>query len=429
MKLALALLLLPLFACSVDTTPRAPLSGAAAVNATAISARQTADTASILAAGAQSNANSASSAQTAIAQVTADWLAARGTDQALAFASANETATATRVYATEQTQREQATGTATVQQGINQQHTAETALARQDAYATSRAHQANETATATRLYATDVAQATIDEEKAKDDAARRDVERQIAAAKAKTEMEWAPVQKAAEMFLPALSCVAVLGIGLIGLWILFRAFEGFIKAKSLDVAAPALAQMQIKDVNGNPLGYLQLQNGVATFRPYFTKVNEEGREEIAESPRAAIPLMDMQDRKMLEAPVAYNTLIGGFHYTTLLVFVRSILEDGDWTQATWCAPDKYLPRGFKLTTDTDDGQEGTYSRMLRLFTERNLIIERRHGAKGRWNPNAPTNADGVMAILADTLPPPKLPPDAPAKRSRRKQSKPIQTVN
>lgn len=120
-----------------------------------------------------------------------------------------------------------------------------------------------------------------------------------------------------------------------------------------------------------------------------------------------------------QAPVTYNTLIGEFHYTSLLAFTRAIMQTGDWTQATWTAEGhNMLPRGFKLTTDAADGTEGTYSRLLRLFTDHNLIIGRRHGAKGRWNPNAPTDVDGIMAILADRLPMPAVPEEPARKRAR-----------
>lgn len=413
-------LFVPLFAfgCAASPNMPTPLSGMAAVNATAISARETADAAQILAQGAQSNLSAAQIQQTAIVQVTADGLKFASTAQALQLNDANGTATATRVFATEQTQRDWGTATATVQQGINQQNTAATAQANQDRFSTAQANSAHETATATRVYATEVVQLAIDKQNAKDEAARRAAARQIASAKTKTEIELAPFQKAAEMFLPTLGCLFGIIVLLIIIWGLFRAVEGYIKAKSLDLAAPALAQMQIRDASGKPLGYLQLQNGIATFQPYFANVIESEPDEPAEPPRAAIPLTDMQDRKMLEAPkseaVTTETSSRGIvtiYYGDLLTFTRTILETGDWSQPTWA--DKVLPRGFVLSKDgkTEKGVRayGGYSRLLQLFVDKHLIIHRGQGKSGDWNPHAPRDVESVMKILTDAMMPPSLP--------------------
>lgn len=224
------------------------------------------------------------------------------------------------------------------------------------------------------------------------------------------------MQRAVEMFLPSLGCLAVLVVGLIGLFGLFRALEGFIRAKSLDVAAPALAQMQIRDVNGNPMGYLQLQrNGVATFQPYFVRTTN-GADELTGPPRAAVPLTDMQDRKALEAPksdaISEITERGivTIHYSDLLVFTRMILDKNDWSQPTWA--DTRLPRGYVLTKDEGkNGQRtyGGYSRLLQLFVDKHLIVNRRQGKSGDWNPHAPRDADTVIKILTGEIAPPRLP--------------------
>ena len=124
----------------------------------------------------------------------------------------------------------------------------------------------------------------------------------------------------------------------------------------------------------------------------------------------SVPMRDMVDATYREQKE--NEVVGGFiHYTSLRAFVETILETNDWTQSTWA--DKTLPRGYVLSKDTkgENGEivYGGYSRLLSLFVESNLIINRRRGSAGAWNPNAPHDVDGVMDVFYHKTQKPALP--------------------
>ncbi len=208
----LLVLLLAFTACAPAPT------GAYDVNTQALFLAQTRD-----AAGDSANVFAALAMETAIAQTatrqaTLDAQNDTLTHTANELAIANATASATRVYATEQTQRDHATGTATIEQGLAMQRVAATALARQNEYAaTAQAHDRAtatwEAASPTRAYVAALAAATT---QAQADA------RTIAAAEAKARADTAwlwEVGRAAGLLVFVL---ALFGFAFLGAFFLMR---------------------------------------------------------------------------------------------------------------------------------------------------------------------------------------------------------------
>lgn len=389
------------------------------LSADAINARRTSDAARAAAQVAQSQAAQAkaraeqySAQQTAIAQSTRDAAVYESTRVALQIQIANVTRQAVldMATATESARRVNVSIAETSQARQETRVAAQTQTRRADDLAAQVASQ-------TRIAAYPT-QTRIAEQIALEQA-----ERERAATLRAAQMEWdariTPVVNTGWALLPFLFVCIVLAILLFGLWKLFRAFEDYIRAKSLEVSAPALAQMQIRDASGRPIGFLQMENGVATFQPYY----EPDAPVIRELPaRAAIPLTDLQDRRAIEAPRTASDALSAqttsrgivtIHYSDLRVFVETILDNNDWSQTTWA--DKTLPRGFVLSKDTEvDGARsyGGYAQLMQLFVDKNLIIGRRQGRSGDWNPHAPRDVESVLAIITGSVASPPMPEDA-----------------
>ena len=364
MKAFFLVALVVLVACAVPPetytdTPRV-LDDNVQRSANAITARQTADAAGFAAQQAQTRAQDAqaraaqfSAEQTAVAQSTRDAFMYEQTRTALTVQIAN---------VTRQAQFDLATATENARRA--NVANAETSQARQETRVaiqteTRRADEiAAQVAAQTRVAAYPT-QTRVAEQIALDQAERARAA-EMRAAQAEWDARVNPLVNTGWAILPfAFLCGLVIAM-LAGMWKLFRAFEHYIKAKALEVSAPALAQMQIRDAAGRPIGFLQLgSGGVATFQPYFD-VESTARD--TDTPRAVLPLTDMQDRKLLEAPateaVSVETSAGAIvtiHNTDLLTFTRTILETMDWSQSTWA--DKRLPRGFVLSKDTRNGRD------------------------------------------------------------------------
>lgn len=272
MKLfSLFVLLLAFAACApAPDTRGVPLPENIQRSADAITARQTADAAQFDAQQAQARAQDAraraeqfAAEQTAIAQSTRDAAAYAQTRVALDIQIANVTRQSEldRATATENARR------ANIASAETSQARAETRAAVQTQ--TRRAEEIAMLAASQTRVAAYPTQTRIAEQIAQDQAERERAAR-IAASQAEWDANVKPVTNLlAWTVLPlAVVCGLVLVL-LLGTWRLFRALENYVQSKSLAVSVPALAQMQIRDVRGNPLGYLQIVNGVATFQPYF----------------------------------------------------------------------------------------------------------------------------------------------------------------
>jgi len=397
-----------LSACAADAvTPAYALDADTARGANAITARQTADAAQFAAQQAQNQAQAANARaaqfaaeQTAIAQATHDTLAYAQTRTAMTIALAQITRQAEldRATATESARRVNLASAETAQAHQETRAAVQTQTRRADEMLALSAAQ-----TRTAAYPTQTRQS----EQVAEERAARAREAQIKAAQAEWDARTVPLVNIGWSLLPFVAFCAMLFLLLVVVWKMFRAFEQYLKAKALEVSAPALAQMQIRDASGRPIGYLQMHNGSAYFQPYYDSAPEPPLAIAAES---LVPLRDMVDRAHSEQSDKH-VLNGFIHQTSLRAFVAAILESGDWTQNTWA--DRELPRGFILTKDTRDERGniiyGNYARLLELFVQNNLIINRRKGAAGQWNPHAPRTVDEVIEILYHERPRPALP--------------------
>jgi hypothetical protein len=380
------------------------------LSADAINARQTSDAALAAAQIAQSQAAQAkaraeqySAQQTAIAQSTRDAVAYESTRVALQIqlASVTRQAALDNATATESARRVNVSIAETSQARQETRAAAQTQTRRADDLA---AQSASQTRIAAYPTQTRIAEQIALEQTERERAAK------IRAAQAEWDARVIPFINIGWAILPfLLVCIILFGI-LFSLWKLFRALEDYIRAKSLEVSAPALAQMQIRDAAGRPIGYLHLQNGIATFQPYFDASDDEPQPPQLPA-RSVIPLTDMQDRRRLEtgksptesAALSSQTSTRGIltiHESDLRVFLQTILDSGDWSQTTWA--DKTLPRGFVLSKDTEVNGErvyGGYAQLMQLLVDKNLIIGRRQGRSGDWNPHAPRDAERIIAII------------------------------
>ncbi len=412
--LCLFFLLLGIAACEVNDVSE-PLTGAAAVNATAVSARQTANAANILASGANAFANSVEGKQTAVKQVTRDFAEARSTNLALQFASDNATASATRVIATEAAHVANQTATATREHATQIALTKATAIQQQKDFEATREARAIATQTAIIMSHLSRAQQTRDAENMKDEIAKREEQRQIQAATldARTWSSW--VSEAIGVLWLPVSGALLLIIILISIWRVFGAVTNRIHASSM-AAMPA--PQVITDGRGNVLGYLTPVHGGYAYEA-IKSVAAPIRDESVTSPLTITSSVDMKRLESPTAPPDPQVLNGEIHRAALESFVTEILKTGDWTQTTWA--DRVIPLGappkakvaYVLTKDTKGGDGkpiyGGYSRVMQLFVDKNLIIGRRTGASGKWNPNAPRTVGEVMAILFNAAPKPSLP--------------------
>jgi hypothetical protein len=401
------------------------------LNSDAITAHQTSQ-----AANARSNALSAQA--TAIQQSTRDAADARATESAiqLAFTFVTATADAKRIEqaALEKTEtaRDAATASASFATYAAQTPTAKALSVAQTS--TAQVLYADQTSTAQILYAGQTSTASAiatgtrraDEyatatrsaaqptlvflaAQARDETTRRDREREINKARFEVEMQVAPWIRVAELVTPTCIVLLVFGALAIAVVMIGVAIKKFIEAHTLKTNALALAQvMPVKDLYGNPLGFFTPSGGEIIFQPIEWEIVEG---ETAPTPPTL--LKDSKDAPRQIAPPP-EPLIGDFvHVSTLRAFVIAILENDDWTQDTWA--NKVLPRGYVMSMDTvnDRGETvyGGYSRLLELFVQKHLIVGRRKGSSGKWNPNASHDLEGVMAILENKADLPALPPE------------------
>lgn len=195
------------------------------------------------------------------------------------------------------------------------------------------------------------------------------------------------------------------------LWRLFSAVTQYVEAQRFQFLPEPTV---IKDTVGNVLGYLTPARGGFVYEQI--EVYDDLPAPRVESPKAPLLITDSQDYNPTpvmppDASLLAMPMGGEIHLSDLALFTKTILESGDWTQATWA--DKRLPRGYVLSKDTRDEQgnvlRGGYSNLLQLFVDKHLIVERRTGASGRWNPNAPIELDAVLNILRNRAGLPALP--------------------
>lgn len=228
-------------------------------------------------------------------------------------------------------------------------------------------------------------------------------------------------QLALPCFLSALTLVFLFAV-VKGILALLRLLD----ARTLEKKNTALQKRLITDTSGHPVGFIQqTRDGNYIVERLAPPGLAEGTE------TKTLPPANGSNVEVGEGdPLLLDGLI---HYTSLLTFTRAIMESGDWTQATWA--ERQLPRGFRLTKDFKDGAgnnvPGNYSRLLQLFVDKQLIVGRRAGSSGRWNPHAPRDVEAVMAILYGevAIPPLPEPMQAPAGSKRKPTGKPILTAN
>lgn len=194
-------------------------------------------------------------------------------------------------------------------------------------------------------------------------------------------------------------------------WItrMFGALHNRLQAESVARLPPPIPTFE----QGVLVGYFMAHKGQYIWqdvREYIDQSNE------TKSIPAVIPTTFASDIKRVSEPDP-DVLYGFIRRSALEVFVKTILETGDWSQKTWA--DKPLSGGFVMSKDTKDASGiivyGGYSRVMQLFTDKQLIIGRGQGATGKWNPNAPATVGEVMAVLYNEVPMPSLPPE-PEKR-------------
>ncbi len=395
MKPLLFALLILLVACDASGAP-STLPPSVQLGADAIAANQSAQT-------AQARSNALSAQATAVKQSTRDAQDARATDAAIQIAFANVTATAEseQYKRADVAKTESAIGAATYV-SASATHLAQTAVAVAAATGTrERELAATATATAqepTRLF---IAQQARDEQE------RRARERALNQTRYQQELQLAPLLRTVELVTPTCLAFLVFGalalaIGMVGI-----AARNWINAHTFRVNAEALAGVKvITDAYGNPIGYLRPVRGAADFYPI----------EYEDLPPPDLPTVAPGIlRDAAEAPKAIaapaEPLVGDFVYpSTLRAFTQAILDENDWTQARW--RDKVLPRGYVMSADTKDKEgrnvPGGYSRLMQLYVDRHLIIHRRAGTTGIWNPNAPREIEGVMDILENKAPLPSV---------------------
>lgn len=425
--LCLSLVLFACIACEANSE----LPSNVQLGADAITARQTSDAAS-----ARSNALAAQA--TAVRQSTRDAADARSTDAAIqiAFLNVTRTAEARQTERADLDKTETARDNAAVQSRFAT-YTAQTPTARaiatmtrradEDATATAsllqaRTREARDAATATRhaQYPTETRVAVLAAQARTD----QDHARQMQQRRNEGELFLAPLLGGVSVLLLPVTLICVTAIFVLGLWSIFRAVESYIRSHAVSLSANSSSKFLITDATGNPIGYFTPTTTGVQFNPIEYEMELP---ETETKPAAPILMMDRSENASwvrwsasqnstnqnyglaTVAPPA-EPLIGDFVYpSTLRAFTQVILAENDWTQARW--RDKVLPRGFVMSMDTKDAAGNTvyggYSRLLQLFEDRHLIINRRPGATGQWNPNAPRDIERVMDILEKKAP---LPP-------------------
>lgn len=417
-RIAVVLLVLLLAGCAVETTPNPDASASVALNTSAILARQTSDSANARSAALSAQATAAKQAtddaqarRVTDAAITLEFLRVTGTAQARLDEGANLQKTeVARNIATYTAEARAVTAAARLDA-----QTAEAAEATQSARTTAtRRAEAYETATATAAVPTQIALAQT----AEDARAERERQRMLELERYRKEMEMAPYLRAVELLMPF--CV---GLGLVlvlafGISLASDAAKKWMESRALQSATTAVAGIKlITDAAGNPLGYLAPVAGSVMFHP-IQMPQPEYEDEIP--PISALLVSGGTSPKPAELPPPPEPLVGELiHKSELRVFLETILQEGNWTQDRWA--NVRLPRGYTLSMDTVNAQgakvPGGYSQLLNLLVEHHLIVDRGAKRAGRWNPNAPTDMDAVMAILTHDARLPELPVKPNARRA------------
>lgn len=213
-----------------------------------------------------------------------------------------------------------------------------------------------------------------------------------------------------QLWLPFLVTGLIL-IMLFGLWQVKNAGLRAIDAHTEEKTSVALAK-RVVFTNGVPTGFVTVDE---YGNWHIQTINPQPSIEMSGPAIPPVVLRDTRDAKQL-APPDPQVLNDFIHYTSLRAFVAAILDTDDWTQSRWA--DKELPRGFVLSKDTKDERGnivyGGYARVMELLVTKNLIIGRKRGAAGQWNPHAPREVEQVMDILFNKRPAPPLPETVPA---------------
>jgi hypothetical protein len=230
------------------------------------------------------------------------------------------------------------------------------------------------------------------------------IDEQVRQSQIQTSLRLAPLVRAIEVLWFPLFGAGILVIALVIMFRVGLAFITWAQVQTLQSMASITASFVVKDVHGNPLGYFQMgkAQGELIFHPFTPPVLEIE----AEAPAV---LTDARDRLIAEPK------IGNLIYRSdLLAFVEEILQTSDWTQTTWTREGhNRLPRGYILSKDTRDSAgnvaAGGYSNLMQTFVDKHIILGRKKGASGVWNPNVPKEVDAVMDILTNRAPIPPLP--------------------
>lgn len=407
--------LLLITACSADA-PADPLPANVQLGADVILSQSTATAAQAQAQAAQANAQAAQARSQAIAaqgtavrQVTLDAMNARSTDAAirLQFAQVTQTTEARRAsdVAAENARSatEIANAHAEATRGI------ETTIARQETRAAVQtATRRAEIAVTQTAVAAQPTQTRIAEIAAEDRNARQRAE-QVAQSRAQWDALSAPLASAAFYLIPPLAICAFFIVLFYGLWRVLRAGENLLQSRALAMQSSAVKNLIIIDRMGNPIGWIVPAAGDAPLM--FNPFDSPPKEAIDSEPSPPLLLTDSRDAPPAPREDLVNDMI---HRSDLKVFTQLILNANDWTQSRWA--NYVLPRGFVLSTDTKDARggrvHGGYARVMALYTEKNVIINRRRGTSGEWNPRVPKDADLVMGILTGDLAAPGVPEQA-----------------
>lgn len=321
----------------------------------------------------------------------------------------------TRVRLTDTSQQVAWTSTAVLQQtranetAVSRRETKQSAesatrIAQQIATATVRAieHQTaqsqdKQTATAYAHYPTATAEAVLEN----NEFIRLQQQRQLELEKFQYERSALGWRVFFEMTLPPLVGFSTVLLCVYGAFIVLRALDRRERMKQVQY---------IKTLDGVTRGYLSTE----TLKYHSFEIVDAEPIEAEGEPDAPVLLTDGQDRKLLNAP---DPMIDGFiHRVDLSVFIKLALQEQNWTQTRWLGAK--LPRGFCLSNDTKDSSgkiiHGGYSRLLQRLVDYHLVINRKRGRAGDWNPNAPTDFQSVMAILTNDSPKPDLPSEQTA---------------
>lgn len=406
--LLVAVLALALAACGESAAPAPP-----DISTQAIFAQQTADAAQTRAHDAGNSANAmqvlAEQTRAAKTEIASDRLTADAQERFILSITQTAAADSTRGAELDKTEVAAANWTAIAR---NETYAAQTPTARAIATSTAVAESiATQTAVVVAIAAE--AQQTRDAQNLKDEITAREEQNKIQEATLDARSKAAYVSEAIGVLWLPVSGALLLAIVLVSIWRVFGALVNRIHASSMSlIPAPQI----ITDRVGNVLGYLApVHDGYV-----FEQIDSPVIDLPPELPPPALPLTSSVDTKRTDPAQPDPQIVNGLiHRAALESFVEEILRTGDWTQATWA--DKIIPLGagstdrvaYVLSKDTKDADGktvfGGYARLLQLLVECNLIVGRRFGTSGKWNPHAPRTVGEVMAILLNSAPRPSLP--------------------